>query len=76
MSKTKETIIIPARDYEKYKLWTDINRAYDKMRREEPDKSNNTIHTYIGATYGVSISTVINAISRCTETTAVTLTRE
>ena len=75
MSKTRETIIIPARDYEKYKLWTDINRAYDKMRRET-DKSNNTIHTYIGATYGVSISTVINAISRCTEATAVTLTRE
>ena len=76
MSKTRETIIIPQRDYEKYKLWTDINRAYDKMRREEPDKSNNTIPTYIGATFGVSISTVINAISRCTETTAVTLTRE
>lgn len=76
MSKTRETIIIPARDYEKYKLWTDINRAYDKMRREEPDKSNNVIHTYIGATYGVSISTVINAISRCTETTSITLTRE
>lgn len=75
MSKTRETIIIPARDYEKYKLWTDINRAYDKMRRET-DKSNNVIHTFIGATYGVSISTVINAISRCTETTAVTLTRE
>lgn len=76
MSKTRETIIIPARDYEKYKLWTEINRAYDKMRREEPDKSNNVIHTYIGATYGVSISTVINAISRCTETTSITLTRE
>ena len=67
MSKTKEQIIIPARDYEKYKLWTEINRAYDKMRREEPDKSNNVIHTYIGATYGVSISTVINAISRSTD---------
>ena len=76
MSKTRETIIIPARDYEKYKLWTEINRAYDKMRREEPDKSNNVIHTYIGATFGVSISTVINAISRCTETTSITLTRE
>lgn len=76
MSKTRETIIIPARDYEKYKLWADICQMYDKMRREEPNKSNNTIHTYIGATYGVSISTVINAISRCTETTAVTLTRE
>ena len=76
MSKTRETIIIPQRDYEKYKLWADICRMYDKMRREEPDKSNNTIHTYIGATFGVSISTVVNAISRCTETTAVTLTRE
>lgn len=76
MSKTRETIIIPQRDYEKYKLWTEILRMYEKMRREEPDKSNNTIHTYIGATFGVSISTVINAISRCTETTAVTLTRE
>lgn len=76
MSKTQETIIIPQRDYEKYKLWTEILRMYEKMRREEPGKSNNTIHTYIGATFGVSISTVINAISRCTETTAVTLTRE
>lgn len=76
MSSKKEQIIIPKRDFEKYKLWTEINSAYDKMRREEPDKSNNTIHTYIGATYGVSISTVINAISRCTETTSITLTRE
>lgn len=49
---------------------------YDKMRREHPDKSNNTIHTYIGATFGVSIAAVINAISRCTETTAVTLTKD
>ncbi len=73
---SKEQIIIPARDYEKYKLWTDINRAYNEMRREQPDKSNNVIHTYIGGTYGVSISTVINAISRCTETTSITLTRE
>lgn len=76
MSKTRETIIIPQRDYAKYKLWADICQMYDKMRREEPDKSNNAIHTYIGATFGVSISTVINAISRCTETTAVKLTRE
>lgn len=76
MSKTKETIIIPQRDYEKYKRWAEICRMYDKMRREHPDKSNNTIHTYIGATFGVSISTVINAISRCTETASVTLTRE
>lgn len=76
MSKTRETIIIPQRDFEKYKLWADICRMYNDMRREHPEKSNNTIHTYIGATFGVSISTVINAISRCTETTSVTLTRE
>ena len=56
--------------------FNDEARAKLILRWEEPDKSNNTIHTYIGATYGVSISTVINAISRCTETTAVTLTRE
>ncbi len=73
---SKEQIIIPARDYEKYKLWTDINRAYNEMRREQPDKSKNAIHTYIGAQFGVSIASVINAISRCEETTAVTLTRE
>lgn len=76
MSKTKETIIIPQRDYEKYKLWADICQMYDKMRREQPERSKNSIHTYIGASFDVSISTVINAISRCTETTAVTLTRE
>lgn len=76
MSKTRETIIIPQRDYAKYKLWTEMLQMYDKMRREEPDKSNNAIYTYIGATFGVSIAAVINAISRCTETTAVTLTRE
>lgn len=76
MSKTKEQIIIPARDYEKYKRWADICQMYDKMRREQPDKSNNAIHTYIGAQFGVSIASVINAISRCTEPTAVTLTRE
>lgn len=76
MSKTKEQIIIPQRDYEKYKLWTEINRAYDKMRREQPERSKNSIHTYIGAQFDVSISTVINAISRCTETTSLTLTRE
>lgn len=76
MSKTRETIIIPARDYEKYKLWTEMLQMYDKMRREEPERSNNSIHTYIGATFGVSIAAVINAISRCTETAAVTLTKE
>lgn len=76
MSKTKEQIIIPQRDYAKYKLWTEMLQMYDKMRREEPDKSNNAIYTYIGATFGVSISAVINAISRCAESTAVTLTRE
>lgn len=76
MSKTKEKIIIPARDYEKYKLWADICQMYDKMRREQPERSKNSIHTYIGAQFDVSISTVINAISRCTETTAVKLTRE
>ena len=76
MSKTKEQIIIPQRDYEKYKRWADICAMYEEMRREQPDKSNNAIHTYIGASFGVSIAAVINAISRCTETTAVTLTRE
>lgn len=76
MSKTKEQIIIPARDYEKYKRWADICQMYEEMRREHPDKSKNAIHTYIGAQFGVSIASVINAISRCTETTAVTLTRE
>lgn len=76
MSKTKEQIIIPARDYEKYKRWADICQMYDKMRKEEPERSNNSIHTYIGAQFDVSIASVINAISRCTETTAVTLTRE
>lgn len=76
MSKTRETIIIPARDYEKYKRWADICQMYEEMRREHPDKSKNALHTYIGAQFGVSIASVINAISRCTETTAVTLTRE
>ena len=76
MSKTRETIIIPQRDFEKYKLWTEMLQMYDKMRREGPERSNNSIHTYIGAQFGVSIAAVINAISRCTETTAVTLTRE
>lgn len=76
MNKTRETIIIPQRDFEKYKLWTEMLQMYDKMRREEPERSNNSIHTYIGAQFGVSIAAVINAISRCTETTAVTLTRE
>lgn len=76
MSKTKEQIIIPKRDYEKYKRWADICKMYNEMRLTYPDKSNNAIHTYIGATFGVSIAAVINAISRCTETTAVTLTRE
>lgn len=76
MSKTKEQIIIPKRDYEKYKRWAEICQMYDTMRREHPDKSNNAIHTYIGASFGVSIAAVINAISRCTETTSVTLTRE
>lgn len=76
MSKTRETIIIPARDYEKYKRWAEICQMYEKMRREEPERSNNSIHTYIGAQFDVSIAAVINAISRCTETTAVTLTRE
>ena len=76
MSKTRETIIIPQRDYAKYKLWTEMLQMYDKLRREEPDKRNNAIYTCIGATFGVSIAAVINAISRCTETTAVTLTRE
>lgn len=73
---SKEQIIIPARDYEKYKRWADICQMYEAMRREQPDKSNNAIHTYIGAQFGVSIASVINAISRCTETTSVTLTRE
>lgn len=76
MSKTKEQIIIPQRDYEKYKRWADICQMYEEMRREQPDKSNNAIHTYIGAQFGVSIASVINAISRCTETTSITLTRE
>lgn len=76
MSKTKEQIIIPARDYEKYKRWAEICQMYDKMRREEPERSNNSIHTYIGAQFDVSIASVIHAISRCTETTAITLTRE
>lgn len=75
MSK-KEQIIIPKRDYEKYKRWAEICQMYDTMRREHPDKSNNAIHTYIGATFGVSIASVINAISRCGEASAVTLTRE
>ncbi|WP_294049205.1 hypothetical protein [uncultured Porphyromonas sp.] len=76
MSKTKEQIIIPARDYEKYKRWAEICQMYDKMRKEQPERSKNSIHTYIGAQFGVSIASVIHAISRCTETTAVTLTRE
>lgn len=76
MSKTREQIIIPARDYEKYKRWADICQMYEEMRREQPERSKNSIHTYIGAQFGVSIAAVINAISRCTETTAVTLTRE
>lgn len=76
MSKTKEQIIIPKRDYEKYKRWADICQMYEKMRREQPERSKNSIHTYIGAQFDVSIASVINAISRCTETTAVTLTRE
>lgn len=73
---SKEQIIIPKRDYEKYKRWADICQMYDTMRREHPDKSKNAIHTYIGATFGVSIAAVINAISRCGEASAVTLTRE
>lgn len=76
MSKTKEQIIIPARDYEKYKRWAEICQMYDKMRKEQPERSKNSIHTYIGAQFDVSIASVINAISRCTETTAITLTRE
>lgn len=76
MSKTKEQIIIPARDYEKYKRWAEICQMYEKLRREQPERSKNSIHTYIGAQFDVSIASVINAISRCTETTAVTLTRE
>ena len=75
MSK-KEQIIIPKRDYEKYKRWADICQMYNEMRLTYPDQSNNAIHTYIGASFGVSIASVINAISRCTETTAVTLIRE
>lgn len=73
---SKEQIIIPQRDYEKYKLWADICQMYEEMRREQPERSKNSIHTYIGAQFDVSISTVINAISRCTETTCITLTRE
>lgn len=73
---SKEQIIIPKRDFEKYKRWTEMLQMYEEMRREHPDKSKNAIHTYIGAQFGVSIASVINAISRCTETTAVTLTRE
>ena len=76
MSKTKEQIIIPKRDFEKYKRWAEIYKMYNEMRRAHPDKSNNAIHTYIGAQFGVSIASVINAISRCTETTSITLTRE
>lgn len=76
MSKTKEQIVIPARDYEKYKRWAEICQMYEKLRREQPERSKNSIHTYIGAQFDVSIAAVINAISRCTETTAVTLTRE
>lgn len=76
MSKTKEKIIIPKRDFEKYKRWTEMLQMYEGMRKEQPERSKNSIHTYIGAQFGVSIASVINAISRCTETTAVTLTRE
>ena len=76
MSKTKEQIIIPARDYEKYKRWTEMLQMYEGMRKEQPERSKNSIHTYIGAQFGVSIASVINAISRCTETTSITLTRE
>lgn len=75
MSK-KEQIIIPKRDYEKYKRWADICQMHNEMRLAYPDKSNNAIHTYIGASFGVSIASVINAISRCGEASAVTLTRE
>ena len=73
---TKEQIIIPQRNYEKYKRWADICQMYEKMRKEQPERSKNSLHTYIGAQFDVSIASVINAISRCTETTAVTLTRE
>ena len=76
MSNKKEQIIIPQRDYEKYKRWAEICQMYEEMRQKQPERSNNSIHTYIGAQFGVSIASVINAISRCTETTAVTLTRE
>ena len=76
MSKTKEQIIIPKRDFEKYKRWTEMLQMYEEMRKEQPERSKNSIHTYIGAQFGVSIASVINAISRCTETTSITLTRE
>lgn len=76
MSKTKEKIIIPQRNYAKYKLWTKMLEMYEGISLKHPEMSNNAIYAYIGAYFEVSISTVINAISRCTETTAVTLTRE
>lgn len=76
MSKTKEQIIIPKRDFEKYKRWADICQMYEEMRKKQPERSKNSIHTYIGAQFGVSIASVINAVSRCEETTAVKLTRE
>lgn len=75
MDKTKETVIVPRRDYDRLLRNTEITRMFDEMKRTS-GKSNNCIYTYIGAHFGVSISAVINAVRICKEGGTITLTRE
>lgn len=73
MTKKKQAVLIPQKDFERYKRTTEMSELFAKMKAQEPDKSNNLLYTYIGAQYDCSITAVRKAIEKSQDAQLVTV---